>query len=330
MSPFLRKKAQILEVLRRLEATGSQSGTSCTAPSTYFGALPSASGNGLRIRTEQSLDYLNGEGMIPPELGADEPWASCLILAQSGWEELLKWKSIQREPPAGSPGEGGGEHLGLAAEETQSSTRQAEGSSSSSDDDIGEPPPPISEIRPRLPLTDLAKGLAPCMCSRGAGDKRGPVEGHSEGTSFSRGHIGHLHSLTCYSKNLHDVVESQHMPGASPAVTDRGDSVSCSPGKTLGSEYASEGPASPCPPSGSSLSLPRDTDGLTHKSATQESQNDCSQPPAMAPNSSSDPQDALIPSTEPRTPHIPSPAKFLKFLKLPGSSEKSESKFSEA
>ncbi|CAI9536018.1 unnamed protein product [Staurois parvus] len=327
MSPFLRKKAQILEVLRRLEATGSQSGSSCTATSAYLGGLPSSSGNGLRIRTEQGLDYLNGEGMTPPELGADEPWASCLLLAQSGWEELLKWKSIQREPPAGSPGEGGGEHLGLAAEETQQSTRQAEGSSSSSDDDIGEPPPPISEIRQRLPLTDLAKGLAPCMCSRGAGDKRGPVEGHSDGTGFNRGHIGHLHSLTCYSKSLHDMVENQHMSGASPAVTDRGDTVSCSPGKTLGSEHTSDGLASPCPPStGSSLSLPRDTGGLTPKSASQESQDDCSQTPSLAPNpSSSDPQDALIPSTEPRTPHIPSPAKFLKFLKLPGSGEKSQS-----
>ncbi|KAM5179402.1 nck-associated protein 5-like [Mantella aurantiaca] len=327
MSPFLRKKAQILEVLRRLEATGSHSGSSCTAPSTYLGGLPSTSGNGLRIRTEHGLDYLNGEGMTPPELGADEPWASCLILAQSGWEELLKWKSIQREPPAGSPGEGGGEHLGLATEETQQSTRQAEGSSSSSDDDIGEPPPPISEIRPRLPLTDLAKGLAPCMCSRGAGEKRGPVEGHSDGTGFSRGHIGHLHSLTCYSKSLHDIVESQHMSGASPAVTDRGDSVSCSPGKPLGSDHASEGPASPCPPPmGSSLSLPRDTGGLTHKSETLESQDDCSQPPSLAPNPpSSDPQDALNPLIESRTPHIPSPAKFLKFLKLPGSGEKSQS-----
>ncbi|XP_018423128.1 PREDICTED: nck-associated protein 5-like [Nanorana parkeri] len=321
MSPFLRKKAQILEVLRRLEATGSQSGPSCTA-STYLGALPSTSGNGLRIRTEHGLDYLNGEGMTPQELGADEPWASCLLLAQSGWEELLKWKSIQREPPAGSPGEGGGEHLGLAAEETQQSTHQAEGSSSSSDDDIGEPPPPISEIRPRLPLTDLAKGLAPCLCSRGAGDKRGPVEGHSDGTGFSRGHITHLHSLTCYSKSIHDVVEGQHMPATSPAVTDRGDS----PAKPLGSEHKYEGRASPCPPPGSTLSLPRDTSELTHKSATQESQDDCSQPSSMAPNpSSSDPQDALIPSTESRTPHIPSPAKFLKFLKLPGSAEKSQS-----
>ncbi|XP_077339428.1 nck-associated protein 5-like isoform X1 [Lithobates pipiens] len=326
MSPFLRKKAQILEVLRRLEATGSQSGSSCTAPSTYLGGLPSSSGNGLRIRTEQGLDYLNGEGMTPPELGADEPWASCLLLAQSGWEELLKWKSIQREPPAGSPGEGGGEHFGLAAEEAQQLIRQAEGSSSSSDDDIGEPPPPISEIRQRLPLTDLAKGLAPCICSRGAGDKRGPVEGHSDGTGFNRGHIGHLHSLTCYGKSLHEMVESQHMSGASPAVTDRGETMSCSPGKTLSSENAPEGPASPCPSTGSTLSLPRDTGGLTHKSATQESQDDSFQPPSMAHNSSSsDPQDALIPSTEPRTPHIPSPAKFLKFLKLPGSGEKSQS-----
>nr|DBA32967.1 TPA: hypothetical protein GDO54_000709 [Pyxicephalus adspersus] len=326
MSPFLRKKAQILEVLRRLEATGSQSASSCTVPSTYLGGLPSASGNGLRIRTEHGLDYLNGEGMTPPELGADEPWASCLLLAQNGWEELLKWKSMQREPPAGSPGEGGGEHLGLT-EETQQSTRQAEGSSSSSDDDIGEPPPPISEIRQRLPLTDLAKGLAPCMCSRGAADKRGPVEGHSDGTGFSRGHIGHLHSLTCYSKNLHEMVENQHISGTSPAVTDRADTVSCSPGKPLGSELASNGPASSCPPpTGSSLSLPRDTGGLAQKSATQESQDDCTQPTPMAPNSSSsDPQDALVSSTESRTPHIPSPAKFLKFLKLPGSGEKSQS-----
>ncbi|XP_068123804.1 nck-associated protein 5-like [Hyperolius riggenbachi] len=325
MSPFLRKKAQILEVLRRLEAAGSHSGPSCTAPPTYFGGLPSTSGNGLRIRSDQGLDYLNGEGMTPPELGADEPWASCLLLAQSGFEELLKWKPIQREPPAGSPGEGGGEHLGLvSAGDTQQSSRQAEGSSSSSDDDIGEPPPAPSEIRPRLPLTDLAKGLAPCMCSRGAGDKRGPVEGHSDGTGFSRGHIGHLHSLTCYNRSLHDIVESPHMSGTSPAVTDRGESVSSSPGKPLTSEQVSDGPASPCPtPPGGSLSLPRDTSGLV---SNQEPQDDCSQPQSVTPNpSSSDPQDALIPSTEPRTPHIPSPAKFLKFLKLPGSGEKPQS-----
>ncbi|KAM9321487.1 nck-associated protein 5-like [Gastrophryne carolinensis] len=325
MSPFLRKKAQILEVLRRLEGTGFQSGSSCTNPPVYLGSLPTASGNGLCIKSDQGLDYVNGESMSPADHGAEEPWASCLLLAQSGWEELLKWKAIQREPAAGSPGEGGGEHLGLVvSEEAPQSTRQTEGSSSSSDEDIGEPPPPPSEIR-RLPLTDLAKGLAPCMCSRGAGDKRGPVEGHSDGTGFSRGHIGHLHSLTCYSRSYHDVVESQHLPGTSPAISEKVDSISCSPGKQLTSDCASDRPP-PCATPSGSLSLPRDIIGLNQKSVNQEPLEDCSQPQSVPPDlSSSDPQDALVPSAEPRTAHIPSPAKFLKFLKLPGSGEKSQS-----
>ncbi|XP_063808822.1 nck-associated protein 5-like [Pseudophryne corroboree] len=328
MSPFLRKKAQILEVLRRLEATGSQSGSTCTAPPMFLGGFPSTSGNGLRVRPEQNLDYVNGEGLTPPEHGGDEPWASCLLLAQNGWEELLKWKPIQREPPAGSPGEGGGEHLGFGAgEDTQQTARQAEGSSSSSDEDIGEPPPPPSEIRQHLPLTDLTKGLAPCMCSRGAGDKRGPVEGHSDGTGFNRGHIGHLHSLTCYSRNLHNMVEIQNISVTTPAVTERADSVSCSPGKQLVLESGSDAPASPCPPSPDGpASLPRDTSGLTPKSVAHELQDDYSHSSLVVSNlSCPDPHDALIPLSEPRTPQIPSPAKFLKFLKMPSSGDKLQS-----
>ncbi|KAM4046309.1 nck-associated protein 5-like isoform 3-T4 [Anomaloglossus baeobatrachus] len=324
MSPFLRKKAQILEVLRRLEATGSQSGSLCTTPPMFVGGISSASGNGLRVRPDQGLEYMNGEGLPPSEHGGDEPWASCLLLAQNGWEELLKWKPIQREPPAGSPGEGGGEHLGLASgEDVQQSSRQAEGSSSSSDDDIGDPPPPC-EIRQRLPLTDLTKGLAPCMCSRGAVDKRGPIEGYSDGTGFARGHTGHLHSLTCYSRGLRDMVESQRVPVTPPAVTERGDSLSSSPGKQSGSENASDGHSSSCPPSpGTSVSLPRDTSVFPHKNGAQEQQDDCPPSLMVVPNPPCpDAQDALIPSSEPRTPHIPSPAKFLKFLKLPGSGDK--------
>ncbi|XP_075708336.1 nck-associated protein 5-like isoform X2 [Rhinoderma darwinii] len=324
MSPFLRKKAQILEVLRRLEATGSQSGSSCTTPPMFLGGISSASGNGLRVRPDQGLDYVNGEGLTPTEHGGDEPWASCLLLAQNGWEELLKWKPIQREPPAGSPGEGGGEHLGLASgEDAQQSLRQAEGSSSSSDDEIGDPPPPPSEVRQRLPLTDLSKGLSPCMCSRGAVEKRAPVEGHSDGTGFARGHTGHLHSLTCYSRSLRDMVESQHVPVTPPTVSERGDSLS-SPGKQLVSEKISDGPSSSCPPSPEgSVSLPRDVTVFSHKSVAQEQQDDCSPPSMVVPNPPCpDPQDVLIPSSEVRTPHIPSPAKFLKFLKLPGSGDK--------
>ncbi|XP_073519908.1 nck-associated protein 5-like isoform X1 [Phyllobates terribilis] len=327
MSPFLRKKAQILEVLRRLEATGSQSGSPCTTPPMFLGGVSSASGNGLRVRPDQGLEFMNGEGLPPSEHGGDEPWTSCLLLAQSGWEELFKWKPIQREPPAGSPGEGGGEHLGLASgEDGQQLSRQAEGSSSSSDDDIGDPPPP-SEIRQRLPLTDLTKGLAPCMCSRGAVDKRGPIEGHSDGTGFARGHTGHLHSLTCYSRGLRDMVESQHVPVAPPAITERGDSLSSSPGKQSGSENASDGPSSSCPPSpAASVSLPRDASIFLHKNEAQEQQDDCPPSLMVVPNPPCpDAQDALIPSSEPRTPHIPSPAKFLKFLKLPGSGDKLQS-----
>ncbi|KAM4699503.1 nck-associated protein 5-like isoform 2-T5 [Discoglossus pictus] len=328
MSPFLRKKAQILEVLRRLEATGSQSGSSSfTAPPMLLGGLSSSGGNGLRLGSEQNVEYLNGEGLTPSELGGDEPWASCLLLAHSGWDEILKWKHMQREPPAGSPGEGGGEHLGLATgEDTQQLARQAEGSSSSSDDDIAEPPPPPpSEIRQRLPLTDLAKGLGPCLCSRGAGDKRGPGEGHSDGTGHSRGHVGHLHSLTCYSRSLRDLVESQQLPGSSPATTERGDSVSRSPAKQMISETISDEPVPPCPSSpGISTDIQRETNELVHKTSAKEPFDDCSS--SMVSNPSSvDSQDALIPSPEPRAPHIPSPAKFLKFLKLPGTGEKLQS-----
>ncbi|KAM4795820.1 nck-associated protein 5-like isoform 1-T3 [Rhinophrynus dorsalis] len=326
MSPFLRKKAQILEVLRRLEATGSQSGSACMAPPMLLGGLSSAGGNGLRLGSDQGFEYLNGEGLTAPEHGGDEPWASCLLLAQNGWEELLKWKPIQREPPAGSPGEGGGERLGLVAgDDTLQLTRQAEGSSSSSDDDIAEPPPQPSDIRPRLPLTDLAKGLGPCLCSRGTGDNRGHGEGHSEGTGLNRGHIGHIHSLTCYSRSLRDLVESPQLPGTPQAITERGDSVSPSPGQQI--SEPSDGLSSTCPSSsGDSANLQIDTSGLIHKNTPPDLQDDCSQSSSEIPNPScADQQDALFPSSEPRAPHIPSPAKFLKFLKLPGSGEKLQS-----
>ncbi|MEE6471249.1 hypothetical protein FKM82_009224 [Ascaphus truei] len=328
MSPFLRKKAQILEVLRRLEATGSQPGLpSCAVPPMLLGGL-SAGGNGLRMGSEQDFDYLNGEGLTPPELCGDEPWTSCLLLAQSGWEELLKWKPIQREPPAGSPGEGGGERLGLTTGEDTPLARQAEGSSSSSDDDIGDPTPPPSEIRQRLPFTDLAKGLGPCLCSRGAGDKRGPDEGHSDGIGLSRGHMGHLNSLTCYSRSLRDLAESHQLPRTTAAGAERRDSVSRSPGKLLISETSSDGLAPFCPSSpGGSCNPPRETGGLIYKNTPQERPDVCSQSStSVVPiPSSPDLQDPLVPSPEPRAPHISSPAKFLKFLKLPGSAEKLQS-----
>uniref|UniRef100_A0A8C5LYU6 NCK associated protein 5 like n=1 Tax=Leptobrachium leishanense TaxID=445787 RepID=A0A8C5LYU6_9ANUR len=325
MSPFLRKKAQILEVLRRLEATGSQPGLSCTAPPMLLGGLSSAGGNGLRLGSEQNFDYLNGEGLTPPELGGDEPWTSCLLLAQSGWEELFKWKPVHREPPAGSPGEGGGERLGMAAgEETQQLARQAEGSSSSSDEDIGEPPPPPSDIRQRLPLTDFPQCLSPCMCYRGSGDKR---EGPSEGAGLSRGHIGHLHSLTCYSRSLRDLVEIQQVQGTQPSSTENADSVPRYQGKQLIPDTISDGPAITCPSSpGTSGSLQRDSGALVEKSSTLDTLEDCSLPSSVASNPScAESQDGLIPPCEPRAPHIPSPAKFLKFLKLPGSGERLQS-----
>ncbi|XP_063282117.1 nck-associated protein 5-like [Pelobates fuscus] len=328
MSPFLRKKAQILEVLRRLETTGSQPGLSCTAPPMLLGGLSSAGGNGLRLGSEQNLDYLNGEGLIPPELGGDEPWTSCLLLAQSGWEELFKWKSIQREPPAGSPGEGGGERLGLAAgEEAPQLARQAEGSSSSSDDDIGEPPPPPSDIRQRLPLTDFPQCLSPCMCYRGTGEKRASIEGTSDGTGLSRGHIGHLHSLTCYSRSLRDLVEIQQVSGTQPTSTENMDPVPRYQSKQLIPDTISDGPANTCPSSPrTSVNLQRDTTVFVHKSSTQETLEECSLPSSVASNPScAEPQNVLTPPCEPRAPHIPSPAKFLKFLKLPGSGERLQS-----
>ncbi|NP_001091295.1 uncharacterized protein LOC100037116 isoform X2 [Xenopus laevis] len=323
MSPFLRKKAQILEVLRRLEATGSQSGSSCTAPPFLLGPPillggVSTGGNGLRLGSDQGIDYLNGEGLTPPELGGDEPWTSCLLLAQNGWEELLKWKAVQREPPAGSPGEGGGERLGLAVgDDAQQLERQAEGSSSSSDDDLGDTPPLPSELRQRVPLTDFAKGLGHCLCSHG--DKRMPVEGHSDG--LNRGHIGHLHSLTCYSRSLRDMVESPNpqLSVTQQMVTERGDSLSWSSGK----QPVLDGLVNTCSPTSGAASVQRDTSVLNLKNASLDLPDDDLQSSSGIPNPTSvDPQDTLISSSEPRTPHIPSPAKFLKFLKLPSSGEK--------
>ncbi|KAG8452351.1 hypothetical protein GDO86_004235 [Hymenochirus boettgeri] len=320
MSPFLRKKAQILEVLRRLEATGNQYGSFCTAPPMLLGG---AGGNGLRLGSDQGLDYLNGEGLTPPETGGDEPLSSCVFLAQNGWEELLKWKPIQREPPAGSPGEGGGERLGLAAgDDAQQLARQAEGSSSSSDEDIGEPPPLPSEMRHRLPLMDLAKGLGHCLCSRG--DKRVYVEGHSEGTDLNRRHVRHLHSLTCYSRSLRDLVESPKVSGTSQILTEGGDCVSQSAGK----QPLSDELIHTCPSSPSSVNIQRDTSVLNLKNVSLELPDEVLQSsPSLdldLNQASVDPQDELI-SLEPRPPHIPSPAKFLKFLKLPGSGEKLQS-----
>ncbi|XP_029450478.1 nck-associated protein 5-like isoform X2 [Rhinatrema bivittatum] len=104
LSPFLKKKAQILAVLRKLEEMDPLVVCPRSNPGQCFSAH-----NCQSIRNSCSLKYkqdggtrhepgspecLNGEGFLPAGIQVPEyePWTACLLLAQSGLEDLLKWK----------------------------------------------------------------------------------------------------------------------------------------------------------------------------------------------------------------------------------------------
>ncbi|XP_043824165.1 nck-associated protein 5-like isoform X2 [Dromiciops gliroides] len=156
LSPFLKKKAQILEVLRSLEETDPLLLHPTTASWRATGQCPQGEPS---IHSDCSLkgkagekwspgerlgspEPVNGEVCTPP-LSEPAPWASCLLLGPSGLGGLLRW-----EPVLGSP-RGEEEKLGRlwgVGRESQRSPAPQPGlhsgpgsSSSSSSDEAGEP-----------------------------------------------------------------------------------------------------------------------------------------------------------------------------------------------
>ncbi|XP_044535658.1 nck-associated protein 5-like [Gracilinanus agilis] len=133
LSPFLKKKAQILEVLRSLEETDPLLLHPPTA------SWRAAGHPGERLGSPEPV---NGEVCTPP-LPEPAPWASCLLLGPSGLGGLLRW-----EPMLGSPraeDEKLGRLWGTGREPQRSPAPQPSlhsglgSSSSSSSDEAGEP-----------------------------------------------------------------------------------------------------------------------------------------------------------------------------------------------
>uniref|UniRef100_A0A0D9R163 NCK associated protein 5 like n=1 Tax=Chlorocebus sabaeus TaxID=60711 RepID=A0A0D9R163_CHLSB len=129
LSPFLRKKAQILEVLRALEETEP---LLLCSPATPW--RPPGQGPG-------SPEPINGELCGPPQ-PEPSPWAPCLLLGPGNLGGLLHWERL-----LGGPGgaEGTGQPWGPSrgppqTQGTSSGPNRAPGSSSSSSsDEAGDP-----------------------------------------------------------------------------------------------------------------------------------------------------------------------------------------------
>ncbi|XP_030052704.1 nck-associated protein 5-like isoform X2 [Microcaecilia unicolor] len=104
LSPFLKKKAQILEVLRKLEEMDPLMVCPRSNPGQCFSAQNSQGmRNSCSLKYKQdgstrhesgSPEYLNGAGFLPAGIQVPEyePWTACLLLAPSGLEDILKWK----------------------------------------------------------------------------------------------------------------------------------------------------------------------------------------------------------------------------------------------
>nr|XP_054094520.1 nck-associated protein 5-like isoform X2 [Callithrix jacchus] len=129
LSPFLRKKAQILEVLKALEETDPLLLCSPATPWRPPGQCPG------------SPEPINGELCGPPQ-PEPSPWAPCLLLGPGSLGGLLHWERL-----LGGPGgeEGTGRPWGPSrgppqAQGTNSGQNCAPGSSSSSSsDEAGDP-----------------------------------------------------------------------------------------------------------------------------------------------------------------------------------------------
>nr|XP_033793409.1 nck-associated protein 5-like isoform X3 [Geotrypetes seraphini] len=104
LSPFLKKKAQILEVLRKLEEMDPLMVCPRSNPGQCFSAQ-NCQGirNSCSLKYKQdgstrhesgSPEYLNGAGFLPAGIQVPEyePWTACLLLAPSSFDDLLKWK----------------------------------------------------------------------------------------------------------------------------------------------------------------------------------------------------------------------------------------------
>ncbi|XP_074917239.1 nck-associated protein 5-like [Chelonoidis abingdonii] len=160
LSPFFKKKAQILEVLRKLEETDP---LLCPPPCPlspwrdphHSPAEPSSHKFQpvLADSRSQPESPVNGEGPPAKPLAAPhELWPSCLLRAQNGLEEALKWKGKE---VGALEAEGGNPQLLTPL----CSQQKSEGSSSSSSDETGELGPPGEALLSTLPEKKLDLGL---------------------------------------------------------------------------------------------------------------------------------------------------------------------------
>ncbi|KAB0404487.1 hypothetical protein E2I00_016448, partial [Balaenoptera physalus] len=186
LSPFLRKKAQILEVLRALEETDP---LLLCSPATPW--PPPGEGSG-------SPEPINGELCGPPQ-PEPSPWAPCLLLGPGSLGGLLHWERLLggpgEEDSAGRPW--GPSRGSPQAQGTGSGPPCAPGSSSSSSsDEAGDPseaPSPDTLLgalaRKQLNLGQLLEDtesylqafLAGAACPLGGDQPGGTPEAHRPG-----------------------------------------------------------------------------------------------------------------------------------------------------
>ncbi|XP_078542071.1 nck-associated protein 5-like [Lissotriton helveticus] len=100
LSPFLKKKAQILEVLRKLE----EADPLLTCPSSHL-PLAGHTDFSLQWKAERRWELSTtspgstpADGVVPSITCGPEAWASRLLVAQNGLEDLLRWKTAGRGP----------------------------------------------------------------------------------------------------------------------------------------------------------------------------------------------------------------------------------------
>ncbi|XP_069086611.1 nck-associated protein 5-like isoform X1 [Pleurodeles waltl] len=100
LSPFLKKKAQILEVLRKLE----EADPLLTCPSSHL-PLAGHTDFSLQWKAERRWELSTAsrgstlaDGVVPSITCGPDAWASRLLVAQNGLEDLLRWKTAGRGP----------------------------------------------------------------------------------------------------------------------------------------------------------------------------------------------------------------------------------------
>ncbi|XP_067385654.1 nck-associated protein 5-like [Emydura macquarii macquarii] len=325
LSPFFKKKAQILEVLRRLEETdpllcpSPWRDASCSPgePSSRK-SQPAPAEQRSQAESPSSPEYVNGEGPLAErQATAPEGWPPCLLLAQPGLEEALTWKGEEEGGPGGGlEAEGGPPQLLPPLCCQQKSEGSSSSSSSSEPGELGplEKCPPGEALLSALAEKKLDLGLlledTGCYLQRCLKDstERGPLNGEPAAAFRLEGPSGVLGPKP---GELGKALSRDVLTGLS--IVGKCQRVKTGPGPAQGSADT--------PAFGTDLGLERQAYVSVYLSAEQppkESAKGFAQISAQGkPRLQLGP-----PSPGSGAAPLPSPSKMLKFLKIPTPGEK--------